>query len=110
MGEKCGFELSGSQRFVQVIADSAFADEDRFGARKIRSHSDDETVAVSAIRPVERAESTRGSARWRPDWPSSVGCSASQNAARPLAGPGIGAPRRTAVDDHFPDTGGVLLR
>jgi len=60
IGEKCGFELSGNQGFVQVIANSALADEDRFGARKTRSHSDDETVAVSAIRPVEGAESTRG--------------------------------------------------
>lgn len=63
MGEKCRFELSGNQRLVQVIAHTAPADEDRSGARKRRNHSDDETVAVSAVRPVERAENARGSAR-----------------------------------------------
>jgi hypothetical protein len=55
--------LSGNQRLVQVIAHTAPADEDRSGSRKRRNHSDDETVAVSAVRPVERAENARGSAR-----------------------------------------------
>jgi hypothetical protein len=33
-----------------------------------------------------------------------------ENAARPAAGPGVVMPYRLAVDDHFEDAGGVLLR